>query len=180
MRSYLLLFVRAKSPCRDECELRQVPLGALTVRVQLRAELAHNYTNSCGVRAERAGGVPHSQRLRDTTGPTLQSSKTSGGLTKPWDDPKTAKATISPTFHTRRREIMKCENVSSQKSGPLLTGEYRLRVKGGKEYLVTRTYKIQPQRYGSTMGRLRAASRLTGSKRFLPRYSVAAFPTPSN
>jgi two-component system LytT family response regulator len=28
-----------------------------------------------------------------------------------------------------------------EKIQPLLTGEYRLRVKGGKEYLVTRTYK---------------------------------------
>ncbi len=28
-------------------DLRHVPLGALTVSVQLRAELAHNFTNSC-------------------------------------------------------------------------------------------------------------------------------------
>jgi hypothetical protein len=35
-------------------------------------------------------------RDADTTGPTLQSSKTSGGPTKSWDDPKTARATVSP------------------------------------------------------------------------------------
>jgi two-component system LytT family response regulator len=33
-------------------------------------------------------------------------------------------------------------NISAvEKIQPLPTGEYRLRVKGGKEYLVTRTYK---------------------------------------
>jgi DNA-binding LytR/AlgR family response regulator len=48
---------------------------------------------------------------------------------------------------------------------PLPTGEHRLRVKGGLEYLVMRTYKTQPQRSGSTVGRLRAALRLTGGKR---------------
>jgi LytTr DNA-binding domain len=50
---------------------------------------------------------------------------------------------------------------------PLPTGEYGLRVKGGKEYLVTRYIQTQPQRSGSTVGRLRAALRLTGSKRFV-------------
>src|SRR5713226_7776290 len=82
-------------------DLRQVPLGALTVSVQLRSELAHNLTNSCSVTTEEACGVPRSQRLRDTTGPTFQSSKTSGGLTASWDDPKTARATVSPAFHTQ-------------------------------------------------------------------------------
>src|SRR5229473_3485882 len=100
-------------------DLRQVPLGALTVSVQLRAELAHNFTNSCCVTTEEACGVPRSQRLRDTTGPTFQSSKTSGGLTASWGDPKTARATVSPTFHTDWREDTKFENVSSQKVRPL-------------------------------------------------------------
>ena len=94
-------------------DLRPVPLGGLTVRVQLRAELAHNFTNSCWVRTEGAGGAPRSQRLRDTTGPTLQSSKTNGGLTKSWDDPKPARATISPNFHFSLREIGKLKNVSA-------------------------------------------------------------------
>jgi hypothetical protein len=31
-------------------DLRQVPLGALTVSVQLTAELAHNFANSCWVK----------------------------------------------------------------------------------------------------------------------------------
>ena len=56
---------------------------------------------------------------------------------------------------------------------PLPTGEYGLRVKGGKEYLVT-YIQTQPERSGSTVGRLRAALRLTGSQ-VLPRYSSVAF-----
>jgi TetR/AcrR family transcriptional repressor of nem operon len=52
------------------------------------------------VRTKGACGVPRSQRLRETTGPTLQSSKTKGGLTTSLGDPKTARATVSPTFHT--------------------------------------------------------------------------------
>jgi LytTr DNA-binding domain len=43
---------------------------------------------------------------------------------------------------------------------PLPTGEYRLRIKGGKEYLVTYIQR-QPQRSGSTVGGLRARFRLT-------------------
>src|SRR6266436_1154782 len=94
-------------------DLRQVLLGALTVSVQLRAELAHNFTNSCWVRTEGACGVPCPQRLRDTTGPTLQSSKTSGGLTTSWDDPKTATASISPTFHTQGQGVTQFEKVQA-------------------------------------------------------------------
>ena len=52
---------------------------------------------------EEAFGVPRSQPLRDTTGAAFQSSKTSGGLTTSWVDPKTARATVSPTFHTPTR-----------------------------------------------------------------------------
>ena len=85
-------------------DLRQVPLGARTVSVQLRAELAHNFTNSCLVTTEGACGVPRSERLRDTTGTTFQSSKTSGGLTTSWDDSKTARAIVSPIFHTHTGE----------------------------------------------------------------------------
>jgi hypothetical protein len=44
---------------------------------------------------------------------------------------------------------------------PLPTGEYRLRVKGDKEYLVTRTYRDN-LRDPAHVGRLRAPSRLTG------------------
>lgn len=36
----------------------------------------------------------------DTTGPTFQTTRTSGGLTVSWGDPKTTRATVSPTFHT--------------------------------------------------------------------------------
>ena len=97
-------------------DLRQVPLGARKVRAQLRAELAHKFTKFCRARTEGARGVPRSQRLRETTDPTLQSSKTSGGLTASWDGFKMARATFSPTFHTRRREVTKFENVSSPKS----------------------------------------------------------------
>src|ERR1700733_1046698 len=85
-------------------DLRRTPLGALTVSVQLKADLAHNFTNSCRVRTEGACGVPRSQRLRETTGPTFQSAKRSDGLTKPWDDPTTARATVSLTFHTHWRQ----------------------------------------------------------------------------
>jgi hypothetical protein len=98
-------------------ELRQVPLGAPTVGVQLRAEWARNFPNSCRVRTEGACGVPPSQRLRETTGPTFQRSKTSGGLTTSGDDPKTTRATVSPTFHKHWRKVMKFGNVSGQKSG---------------------------------------------------------------
>jgi hypothetical protein len=107
-------------------DLRQVPLGALTVSVQLRAEVAHNFTNSCRVRTEGACGVPPSQRLRETTGPTLRSSKTSDGLTKPWDDPKTARATVSPTSHTYWRQVMKFENVSSQESDRSIAIDFQM------------------------------------------------------
>jgi hypothetical protein len=41
--------------------------------------------------------------------PIFQSTKTSGGLTKCWDDPKTARATAYPTFHTWGREDTKFE-----------------------------------------------------------------------
>ena len=78
------------------------------------------------LRTEGACGAPRSQRLRDTTGPTLQSSKTSSGLTKSWDDPKTAGATVSPTFHTYWREVMKFENVSSQKSGRSIVIDFQM------------------------------------------------------
>jgi hypothetical protein len=52
--------------------------------------------------------------------------KTSGRLTKSWDDPKTARATVSPTFHTHRREVMKFENVSSQKSGRSIVIDFQM------------------------------------------------------
>jgi hypothetical protein len=59
--------------------LRQVPRVAVTLTVQLRAELARNFTDSYWVTTEGARGVQHSQRLRDTTRAGLQSSKMSGG-----------------------------------------------------------------------------------------------------
>src|SRR5258708_7276345 len=99
-------------------DLRTAHLGARTISVQLRAELAHNFTNSCRVRTEGACGVPRSRRLRDTTGPTLQSSKTSGGLTTSWDDPQTTSATVSPTSHTQTGERLRNSRTpSSQESG---------------------------------------------------------------
>lgn len=52
-------------------------------------------------------GVPHSPRLRDTTGQTFQISKQSGGLTTSWDQPKTARATVSPTFHIQTGERLR-------------------------------------------------------------------------
>jgi len=61
-------------------DLGQVPLGARTVSVRSRAELTHDFTNSCRVRTEGACCVPPSRRLRDTTGPTFQSPKRSDGL----------------------------------------------------------------------------------------------------
>jgi len=48
-------------------DLCQVPLGALTVSGQLRAELAYNFTNPWWVTTKKACGVPPSLRLRDTT-----------------------------------------------------------------------------------------------------------------
>jgi len=85
-------------------DLRQVPRVALTLTLQLRAELDYNFTDSYWVTTEEARGVQHSQRLRDTTRVGLQSSKTSGGRTTSLDDPKTARAASSPTFHTRTGE----------------------------------------------------------------------------
>jgi hypothetical protein len=98
-------------------DLRYVPFGALILRVQLRAEMTHNFTKS-PLTTERACRVPRSQLLRETTGPTLQSSKTSGGLTTSWDDPKTARATVSPTFHTHTGErLLNSRSASSQEPG---------------------------------------------------------------
>src|ERR1700686_1000345 len=114
-RPHISSFPPVKSWCRDDWRFTSGTLGAQTVSVQLKAELAHNPTNSWPVRTEGACGVPPSQRLPETTGPTLQSSKTSGGLTESWDDPTTAKAPVSPTFHTNWRENTQFENVSSQK-----------------------------------------------------------------
>jgi hypothetical protein len=83
-------------------DLRQVPVGALTVSVQLTAELAHNFTNSCWVKVHVVFHVP--KRLRETTGPTFQSSKTSGGLTTSWDDPKRLERLFLQLFiHTLTR-----------------------------------------------------------------------------
>ena len=62
------------------------------------------------MRTEGASGVPCSPRLRETTGPTLQSSQTSGGPTEFWDDPKTAGAAVSPTFHTHWPEDTKFDS----------------------------------------------------------------------
>jgi hypothetical protein len=62
----------------------------------------------------------------ETTGPTLQSSKTSSGLTKFWDDSKTARATVSPTFHTHWRDVMKFENVGSQKLGRSIVIDFQM------------------------------------------------------
>ena len=88
-------------------DLRQVPRVALTPAVQLRAELAHNFTDSNLVTTEEARGVQHSQRLRDRTRAGLQSFKTSGGRTTSLGDPKTARATSSPNFHTRTGEKLR-------------------------------------------------------------------------
>src|ERR1700733_5581577 len=46
-RTHMSSFPPVKLWCRDDWNLSQVPLGARTVSVQLRAELAHNFTNSC-------------------------------------------------------------------------------------------------------------------------------------
>jgi hypothetical protein len=62
-------------------DLRQVSLGALTVRVQLRAELAHNSQISVERQLKKAFAVPRSQRLRDTTGRRFQRWKASRELT---------------------------------------------------------------------------------------------------
>jgi hypothetical protein len=75
---------------------------------------------------EGACGVPRSQQLRETTGLTLQSSKTNGGLTTSLGDPKTVRATLSPTFHTHWREVMKFENVSSQESGRSIVIDFQM------------------------------------------------------
>jgi len=64
--------------------------------------------------------------ITETTGPTLQSSKPSGGLPKSRDDPKTAGPTVSPTFHRHWREVMKFENISSQKSGCSIAIDFRI------------------------------------------------------
>src|ERR1700704_4308104 len=67
---------------------------------------------------EEARGVPRPRRLRETTGPTFQSSKTSGGLTTTWDDPKTTRATVSPAFHTYTGERLRNSRTpGSQESG---------------------------------------------------------------
>jgi hypothetical protein len=54
---------------------------------------------------EEACGVPRSSRLRDTTEPTFQISMQRDKLTIFWDDPKTARAAVSPTFHTNTGEM---------------------------------------------------------------------------
>src|SRR5260370_1050425 len=46
--------------------------------------------------------------------------------------------TICPTKSKREDTL---ESTTEEEIQPLPTGEYRLRVKGGEEYLVTRTYK---------------------------------------
>jgi hypothetical protein len=97
--------------CRDDWRF---PLGALTVSVQLRAESAHIFTNSCCVRTEGACGVPLSQRLRETTGPTFQSSKSSGGLTTSWDDAKTVGRLFLQLSIQNDREVPQSEKVSSR------------------------------------------------------------------
>ena len=53
----------------------------------------------------------------ETTRPTFQSLKTSGGLTMSGDDAKTSIANISPTFHKDECAPTKFEKVSRQKSG---------------------------------------------------------------
>ena len=68
---------------------------------------------------EEACGVPRSQRLRDTTGPPFQSWKTSGGLTKPWDDRTTARTTVSPTFHTHGTRGYKIRERQQGKAKPI-------------------------------------------------------------
>jgi TetR/AcrR family transcriptional repressor of nem operon len=71
-------------------------------------------------------GVPGLQRLGETADPTLQSSKSSGGLTESCDDPKAARATVPPTSHAHWREVMKLEEGSSQESGAQLGLPFRL------------------------------------------------------
>src|SRR5271168_4242978 len=71
-------------------DLHHVPFGALPVRLQLRAELAHNFTNSSRVITEGACAVPPSRRLRETTDETHRTTQHRDGLTLSWDDPETA------------------------------------------------------------------------------------------
>jgi hypothetical protein len=57
------------------------------------------------IRREEACGVPAAEQLRETTGQTFRTGEQkSDGLTTFWDDPKTARETISPTFHTHTGE----------------------------------------------------------------------------
>ena len=97
-------------------DFRQVPRVALTLTVQLRAELPHNFTDSCWVTTEGARGVQHPQRLRDTTRAGLQCSKTSGGRTTSLDDPKTARAVSSTTFHISTGERLRNSRGQGAKS----------------------------------------------------------------
>ena len=69
---------------------------------------------------EGACGVPRSQRLRETTRPTLQRSKTSGGLTTSGDDRKTTRAAVSPTFHTYWLEATEFEKSAAISQDRLL------------------------------------------------------------
>ena len=94
-------------------DLRQVPRVALSLTVQLRAELAHNFTDSYWVTTEEARGVQHLQRLRDATGAVLQGFKTSGVRTTSLDDPETARATRSPAFHMRTGERLRNSRAAS-------------------------------------------------------------------
>jgi len=62
------------------------------------------------VTTAEACGAPHFQRLRDTTSPTFQISRQSGGLTIFWDDPKTAGRLFLQLFILIWREVTKFEN----------------------------------------------------------------------
>jgi hypothetical protein len=79
------------------------------------------------VTSEEACGVPRSQELRDTTGPIFQISKQSGRLTTSWDDPKTTRVTVSPTFHTHTGERLRNSRTpSSQEPGRSIVIDFQM------------------------------------------------------
>ena len=90
---------------------RHVRLGALTVSVQLRAELAHNFTQSCWAGTEGACGVPLSQPFREATGPAVQSSKTGADEQNSGTIPKGRGRLFLQLFIHAWREVTKFENV---------------------------------------------------------------------
>src|SRR6266700_1341112 len=96
--------------------LRQVPLGARTVSVQSRAELAHNSTNSCRVTTEKARSVPRSRTITRHNRPNIseyaderQTNNLLGQSPNGWSD------CFSNFSYIHWREATKFEKVSSPK-----------------------------------------------------------------